>query len=79
MTNVARKPLEDWQMQDAARLRKLFVARATLNQSDFGAEYELGSQGAVWQYLNGHIPLNLAAALKFLRRIAKSPLAFFAR
>jgi transcriptional regulator with XRE-family HTH domain len=67
MTADTRKPLEDWQVQDAARLKRLFESRSELSQLEFGSEFEIGSQGVVWQYLNGHIPLNLSAAIKFAR------------
>lgn len=47
-----------------------------MSQEKFGEQFELGSQGVVWQYLNGHIPLNLAAALKFSKGLGK-PVAEF--
>lgn len=52
---------------EAALLKKLFDERSTLSQAEFGAEYEIGSQGMVWQYLNARSPLNLSAALKFAK------------
>lgn len=62
-----KKPIESWQQEDAARLKDLFAKRAGKSQSDFGAEYDIGSQGMVWQYLNAHRPLNIAAAQGFAR------------
>lgn len=62
---ATRKPLERWQLEDAARLRKLFADRAKMSQEKFGQTYAIGTQGAVWQYLEGRIPLNLSVALKF--------------
>ena len=57
-----------WQAEDAARLKAIFESeRNTLSQLKFGAEYELGSAAMVWQYLNGHRPLNIAAAVSFAR------------
>jgi len=53
------------QNDDAARLRALFKARATLSQLDFGGRYGLGTQGMVSQYLLGRRPLNVEAARKF--------------
>lgn len=38
-----------------------------MTQEQFGAEYGLGSQGMVWQYLNGYTPLNFEAASKFAK------------
>jgi SOS-response transcriptional repressor LexA len=65
MGGTKRRPLEQWQIDDAARLRALFEAKAGMSQEKFGQAYGIGSQGAVWQYLEGRIPLNLEVALKF--------------
>lgn len=61
-------------MEDAVRLRQCFDARnettsngKLISQMEFGAKYEIGSQGMVWQYLNGHRPLNIKAAVAFAR------------
>jgi SOS-response transcriptional repressor LexA len=59
--------LERWQLQDAVRLRTLFTERAKVSQEKFGQAHGIGTQGAVWQYLEGRIPLNIAVALKFSR------------
>lgn len=64
---MARRELEDWQVKDAQRLRALFDAKTELSQEAFGLEFGLGTQGNVWQYLSGSIPLNLKAALNFAR------------
>lgn len=62
----SRKPLEPWQIRDAARLKELFAKRAGKSQLQFAIDNKIGeTQGAVEQYLNGRIPLNLSAALKF--------------
>lgn len=65
MQKSRRKPLEDWQKQDAARLKELYEKAGPKTQERFGARFGIGSQALVWQYLNGYIPLNLKAALKF--------------
>ena len=65
MQKSRRKPLEDWQKQDAARLKELYEQAGPKTQERFGARFGIGSQALVWQYLNGYIPLNLKAALKF--------------
>lgn len=57
--------LEPWQLEDAARLKALYQERATLSQAEFGARFGIGSQGMVWQYLNGRRPLNHRAAEAF--------------
>lgn len=61
------KPLEPWQVEDAKRLKALFVERAGVSQERFAALHEMGGQAVVWQYLNGKIALNLQAAAKFAR------------
>lgn len=54
------------QQADAKRLRQLWDERhGHLSQQAFGEKYDLGDQGNVTQYLNGYIPLNLAAGIKF--------------
>jgi SOS-response transcriptional repressor LexA len=60
-----KRKLEDWQVDDAASLKRLFDEKSKLSQEDFGAKFEIGSQGMVWQYLNARSPLNLPAAIKF--------------
>lgn len=62
---LKRKKLEKWQLEDAARLRALFDARSKLSQEKFGQSYKIGTQGAVWQFLDGRIPLTVEAAVKF--------------
>lgn len=59
------KELEDWQIADAARLKRLFEEKADKSQQAFGLEHEIGTQGMVWQYLNARRALNLDALLKF--------------
>lgn len=63
---VVRTPLTAEQAADASRLKALFNStNHGLSQADFGAAHDIGSQGAVWQYLNGKTALNLTAARKF--------------
>lgn len=57
--------IEQWQLDDAARLKRLFSEKSHLNQTSFGAEYRIGNQGYVWQLLNGRRPLNIKTALAF--------------
>lgn len=62
------KPIEPWQAEDAARLKRLFDAREPkISQMEFGERYEIGSQGMVWQYITGRRPLNIKAASAFAR------------
>ncbi|RQT74783.1 helix-turn-helix transcriptional regulator [Burkholderia cepacia] len=46
-------------------MAKLFEEKSALSQGEFGARYGIGTQGMVWQYLNGRRPLNIAAATAF--------------
>lgn len=67
--NASKKAnVAPWQAEDAARLKSIFESEHnTLSQLRFGAEYDLGSAAMVWQYLNGHRPLNITAAVAFAR------------
>jgi SOS-response transcriptional repressor LexA len=68
--------------QEAAALKELFeqVARgAGVSQERFGLDHDIGSQGMVWQYLNGHRPLNLSVALKFAKGLRVSVADFSPR
>lgn len=53
--------------KEAHALKRLFGERSTVSQAKFGKEHGLGTAGMVWQYLNGHRPLNLQAAVKFAK------------
>lgn len=70
-TSKPKKPATEllpWQIEDAARLRAFFENREPkISQMKFGGMYEIGSQGMVWQYVNGHRPLNFKAAAAFAR------------
>ncbi|KDC48037.1 hypothetical protein [Bordetella bronchiseptica] len=61
------KKLENWQVEDARRLKALFEERAEQSQLAFGATYEIGNQSMVSQYLLGIRPLNIVAATKFAK------------
>lgn len=71
-----RKPVEPWQIDDAARLKTLFKTHSTMSQLEFGATHDIGTQSAVGQYLNGARPLNVAVALKFARGLGVPVSAF---
>lgn len=71
-----RKALEPWQAQDAERLKQLWernrptskkpnLTGRKMSQEEFGQEFGIGNQAAVYQYLDGRIPLNTEAAAKF--------------
>ena len=61
-----RPPLESWQVEDARRLKHLYKEIPHgLSQEAFASRYGIGTQGMVWQYLNGVRPLNIKAAQAF--------------
>jgi len=70
--NSKKYVITETNIQDAERLKAIFEKRKKeakakgikFNQATFGEKYDW-SQGAVGQYLNAMIPLNLSAALKF--------------
>jgi transcriptional regulator with XRE-family HTH domain len=72
LSRVTFKPsnLEDWQIADAKRLKKLYEAKFPkgskgMSQQEFGVRFSIGTQGQVWQYLNAKRPLNTRAAAAF--------------
>ncbi len=67
MTSIAGVKItaSDIKEQEAQALRAIFDIRVTMSQGEFGKMHDLGSASMVWQYLSGHRPLNLAAAIKF--------------
>ncbi|WP_455154532.1 LexA family transcriptional regulator [Cupriavidus campinensis] len=67
IATVALGTLEKWQIEDAARLKELFDSKATFSQEEFGRRFEIGTQGMVWQYLNGRRALNIKAASAFAK------------
>jgi SOS-response transcriptional repressor LexA len=75
----AVRPVADALAAEAAALKKAFEERTpALSQERFGLEFDIGSQGMVWQYLSGHRPLNLSVALKFARGLG-IPVSQFSR
>lgn len=68
MASNRKKPLTREQLAEAAALKRLYDERVgdSMSQALFAETYDLGgTQGIVWQYLNGKIRLNLEAAIKF--------------
>jgi transcriptional regulator with XRE-family HTH domain len=59
------KKLENWQLEDAARLRIFWDKKKPKSQAAFGGDTGIGTQGMVWQYLEGRRPLNFDALIKF--------------
>lgn len=73
MNDSKRSKIEPVHLEEAAKLKALYEERnvgpSKLSQGAFGAEHGIGSQGMVWQYLNGKSALNLEAALKFAQAL----------
>lgn len=59
--------IEPIHVEESAALKRLFETHQKMSQAAFGAEFGLGTQGNVWQYLNAKSPLNAAAAVKFAK------------
>ncbi|NMG64349.1 hypothetical protein GPA19_05240 [Azoarcus indigens] len=74
MSTQKKAKVEQIHIEEAARLKALYETQRPekMSQEKFGATYEIGSQGVVWQYLNARIPLNLEAALKFAKGLSCS-------
>lgn len=71
------KPLEQWQIDDADRLKALFDKREPkISQSEFGSQFDLGTQGMVSQYLLARRPLNIKAATAFARGLGVAVVDF---
>ena len=82
MANPRSSKIEPIHIEEAAALKALYNARSgqlKLSQAEFGAQFGLGSQGMVWQYLNAGSPLNLAAAVKFAKGLGCEVSDFSAR
>lgn len=56
-------------MEDAVRLKKFYDERIVpkMSQTQFGISFDIGSPSMVWQYLSGHRPLNIRAAVSFAK------------
>ncbi|WP_415034481.1 LexA family transcriptional regulator [Azonexus sp.] len=66
------QPLTDEQKEDAARLKAIYFSKRKdlgLTQESLAAACGWESQGTVSQYLNGKIPLNIDAAIKFAHHL----------
>lgn len=74
---MKRRELTPEEKRDAARLREVWAyyqdRNAGATQVWLAQETELGSQGAVSQYLRGVIPLNLDSLLAFSRVLEVRP------
>jgi transcriptional regulator with XRE-family HTH domain len=66
---MVSKKLTNEQMQDASRLKKIFEDRKAIDKSmtqeSLAAACGWKTQSAVQQYVNGMVPLNLDALIKF--------------
>lgn len=65
---ILRRDLSPLEHEDSARLRKIWDQKKdslSLSQQDVADAFGISNQTAISQYLNGKIPLNLEAAIKF--------------
>ena len=64
-----KQKLDDWQVEDARRLKKLWDEKRPkgMTQEKFGVEYDMGTQGNVGLYLHGKQKLNLYAVGQFAK------------
>ncbi len=69
MAQAKKSKIEPVHIEESEKLKAIFNERNKLSQMQFGEEFEIGSQGMVWQYLNARSPLNVEAALKFSRAL----------
>lgn len=67
MTKAATK-IDDQQAAEARRLAELFREKSGgMTQEEFGSRYNIGTQGMMWQLLNGRRPLSLKSAVGFAK------------
>jgi hypothetical protein len=68
---MVKQTLEDWQIEDAKRLERLWNDRRPkgMTQEKFGIDYDLGSQANVGHYLKGNSKLNLFAVGQFAKML----------
>jgi hypothetical protein len=62
-----KSKVTDETREESRRLKAIWDERKTLSQDLFGEQFEIGNQGAVWQFLNGVTALSLKAARGFAR------------
>lgn len=75
-------PLSPEQLKDAARLKAIYTSKKRelgITQESLASSCGWESQGTVSQYLNGKIPLNIEAAVKFARALRVSVADFSPR
>lgn len=57
--------VSDIHIEEAQRLKRLWLAKKVMGQAEFGERFEIGNQSAVGQFLNGRVPLSMKAARGF--------------
>lgn len=68
---MVKQLLEDWQIEDARRLDRLWKEKKPehLTQAKFAEDYAMGTQSNVNLYLKGRVALNLRAAGQFAKAL----------
>lgn len=77
MEIMSKKKLENWQLEDAERLRLLwekYKAKEDISQEAFVDQLGWLNQSAFSQYINGTIPLNLKRVINFARVFKVNPM-----
>lgn len=72
ISGMPAQPLTEEQLADAARLKAIYEAKKRdlgFTQESLAAQLGWNTQSAVSQYLNGRIPLNTDAAVKFSKAL----------
>jgi len=80
MTKSKQSVITPLHREESRKLRELWDARANrITQAEFGQLYEIGSQAAVGQFLNGHAAISLKAAKGFAKGLECEISAFSER
>jgi len=80
MTKSKQSVITPLHREESRKLRELWDARANrVTQAEFGQLYEIGSQAAVGQFLNGHAAISLKAAKGFAKGLGCEISAFSER
>jgi len=68
---MVKQKLEDWQVEDARRLDRLWKEKKPehLTQAKFAEDYDMGTQSNVNLYLKGRVALNLRAVGQFAKAL----------
>ena len=60
-----RAKITDENVRESLALKKIWDSRPHVSQEEFGAKYDIGTQGVVSHFLNGRTALHIKAAMAF--------------